>query len=147
MTDNTDDIPDSGRSRYDADDHLASGGDEPNAQIDGDADLEDEFEEEWSDESGLPEIHAPTPDDQRSHPPLIWGRDTVKQFRTQKHMFLQTETNAAMNNAENYFKQKYPDQTVLALDVREAITLAGLLNIDDADAFMQAWGYGENFDF
>lgn len=87
-------------------------------------------------------IVVPTVDDQTQSPPLRRNREGVKDHRKQMQWYLQTGTRSALVQAMGAFQTRYPEDVVLAFDVREAVVLAGLWNLSVADEYMEAWGYG-----
>ena len=74
--------------------------------------------------------------------PLLLRRDTVKAERENVHqLFVQDDTDTEARRAENELSERL-DTDVYRLDAREAIYLAGMRNLADAEEILVEWGYG-----
>jgi hypothetical protein len=60
-------------------------------------------------------------------------------------LFLQEETKQAERDAQRELEDRFGDDVSLT-DLREALVLAGLDNLDEAEGQLEAWGYGMTFD-
>lgn len=77
----------------------------------------------------------------RSDLPLTLRRENVKDERENVHqLFVQNDTDRAAKDAERELEAML-DEDLYRLDAREAIYLAGMRNLDDADAILREWGY------
>lgn len=77
----------------------------------------------------------------RSDLPYTLRRDKVKDERESVHqLFVQDETEADERGARRDLEDRFDDD-VYKLDAREAIYLAGMQNLDDAEAVLRDWGY------
>lgn len=73
--------------------------------------------------------------------PLLLRRDTVKAERENVHqLFVQNDTDTKARQAENELSERL-DTDVYRLDAREAIYLAGMRNLADAEEILVGWGY------
>lgn len=73
--------------------------------------------------------------------PLLLRRETVKAERENVHqLFVQDETDTRARQAENELSERL-DTDVYRLDAREAIYLAGMKNLADAEEILEEWGY------
>ena len=77
----------------------------------------------------------------RSDLPYTLRRDKVKDERESVHqLFVQDETEADERGARRDLEDRFDDD-IYKLDAREAIYLAGMQNLDDAEAVLRDWGY------
>ncbi|WP_158059633.1 hypothetical protein [Halorussus halophilus] len=77
----------------------------------------------------------------RSDLPYTLRRDKVKDERENVHqLFVQDDTDENENDARRQLEDRFDDD-VYKLDAREAIYLAGMQNIDDAESVLREWGY------
>ncbi|WP_135855321.1 hypothetical protein [Halorussus salinus] len=77
----------------------------------------------------------------RSDLPFKLRRDKVKDERENVHqLFVQDATEADEQDARRNLDDRF-DESVYKLDAREAIYLAGMQNIDDAEDILREWGY------
>ena len=73
--------------------------------------------------------------------PLLLRRETVKAERENVHqLFVQDNTDTRARQAENELSERL-DTDVYRLDAREAIYLAGMKNLADAEEILVEWGY------
>lgn len=77
--------------------------------------------------------------------PYIYRRDSVHDNRDRYPLFLQEETRNAERDAKREFEDKFQN-TVSVTDIREALILAGLDNLDDVESHLEGWGYGIEFE-
>ncbi|MCU4975064.1 hypothetical protein OB955_20385 [Halobacteria archaeon AArc-m2/3/4] len=76
----------------------------------------------------------------RSDLPYTLRRDTVKDERDSVHqLFVLDETDDKARDAERDLEDRFGD--MYRLDAREAIYLAGMQNLDDAESILREWGY------
>lgn len=76
----------------------------------------------------------------RSDLPRIVGRDKVKDDRDDVHqLFVYEDTDSKEQEARHNLKQRFDDD-LYKLDAREAIYLAGMQNLDDAEEILREWG-------
>jgi len=72
--------------------------------------------------------------------PRILTRDTVKADRDHVHqLFVYDDTHQSEKEARRELEDRLGDG-IYKLDVREAIYLAGMQNLDDAEAVLREWG-------
>ncbi len=77
----------------------------------------------------------------RSDLPFKLRRDKVKDERENVHqLFVQDTTEADEQDARRDLDDRF-EESVYKLDAREAIYLAGMQNIDDAEDILREWGY------
>lgn len=73
--------------------------------------------------------------------PLKLRRNNVKDERPNVHqLFVQDSTDAAATAAERDLEDRLGED-LYRLDAREAIYLAGIQNLDDAEEILREWGY------
>lgn len=77
--------------------------------------------------------------------PYKFRRDGVQDGRKRVPLFLQEETKQAERDAQRELEDRFGDDVSLT-DLREALVLAGLENLDKAEEELEAWGYGMTFD-
>lgn len=76
----------------------------------------------------------------RSDLPRILTRNKVKDDRDDVHqLFVYEDTHQQEKEARRELKDRLGDD-LYKLDIREAIYLAGMENIDDAEAILREWG-------
>lgn len=74
--------------------------------------------------------------------PYVLRRQRVKDERPEIHqLHIQAETDERAVRAETELEERF-GKDLPRLDVREAIYLAGLENLDDAEAVLDDWGHG-----
>lgn len=77
--------------------------------------------------------------------PYILRRDSVQDNRDRYPLFLQEDTKhderEALHDLENTL-----DDDVSLTDLREALILVGLANLDDVEQQLASWGYGLSFE-
>lgn len=77
----------------------------------------------------------------RSDLPYTLRRDKVKDERDSVHqLFVQDDTDATERDARRDIEDRF-EEDVYKLDAREAIYLAGMRNVDDAEEILREWGY------
>lgn len=77
----------------------------------------------------------------RSDLPYTLRRDKVKDERESVHqLFVQDETDDEERYARRDLEDRF-DEDVFKLDAREAIYLAGMRNLGDAEDVLREWGY------
>lgn len=131
---------------------MKSGASEdPFSEFDEDGDdAEDEAAEaeatQSTDEEDTDTMAETTTDDSaetrsRDDYPYTLRRDNVKDERDEVHqLFVQDETHSKARDAERDLQDRL-DEEPYRLDAREAIYLAGMANLDDAEAILRDWGY------
>ncbi|WP_229504814.1 hypothetical protein [Natrinema versiforme] len=68
------------------------------------------------------------------------GREKVKDDREDVHqLFVYDDTDTKEEEARYDLKQRFDDK-LYKLDAREAIYLAGMQNLDDAEEILREWG-------
>lgn len=73
--------------------------------------------------------------------PYKLRRDKVKDERDSVHqLFVQSNTDDSERDARRDLEDRF-EEDVFKLDAREAIYLAGMQNLDDAEEFLRKWGY------
>lgn len=75
--------------------------------------------------------------------PYIYDRNGVQANRDPFSVRIQSETERLVRLTELQLSELFPDDDIKALDVREALLLAGLYNLDDLVSILEEWGYGE----
>lgn len=73
--------------------------------------------------------------------PYIHARDGVKDERSQRPMWVQTDTEDALAELVDEMSDRF-DENVYRTDVIEAALLAGAANPDAVAAKLREWGYG-----
>ncbi|MFC6825087.1 hypothetical protein [Halopelagius fulvigenes] len=77
----------------------------------------------------------------RDELPFILRRDKVKDERPEVHqLFVQRETHEEAVDAERALEKRL-DEGLSRTDAREAIYLAGMRHLDDAEEILREWGY------
>lgn len=77
----------------------------------------------------------------REQLPLVLRRDRVKDERPEVHqLFVQAETHERAIDAERELEARL-DADLARTDAREAIYLAGMAHLDDAEQVLREWGY------
>lgn len=77
----------------------------------------------------------------RSDLPFVLRRDKVKDERDDVHqLFVQSDTDEGEEATRRELDDRF-EESVYKLDAREAIYLAGMQNLDDAEAVLREWGY------
>lgn len=76
--------------------------------------------------------------------PWIMQRDSVKDDRDGgvAQVTQTTESSRLFRDASRTLEDRFDDEDVYTLDIREAIWLAGMANLDDAEVVLEEWGYG-----
>lgn len=77
--------------------------------------------------------------------PYKFRRDGVQDGRRRVPLFLMEETKQAEREAQRELESRFGDDVSLT-DLREALVLAGLDNLDVAEGQLEGWGYGMTFD-
>lgn len=77
----------------------------------------------------------------RDELPFVLRRERVKDERPEVHqLFVQSETHEQAVDAERELESRL-DSDLARTDAREAIYLAGMAHLDDAEAVLREWGY------
>lgn len=114
-----------------ASDDDAGNDSEPTEDADGERAAASDSEDDANNTSGL----------NRSDLPYTLRRDKVKDERDSVHqLFVQDDTDTAERDARRDLEDRF-DEDVYKLDAREAIYLAGMRNVDDAEEILREWGY------
>ncbi|RRJ28802.1 hypothetical protein [Halocatena pleomorpha] len=103
------------------------------------SDADDERETESDSEPTMTETPQPT------EIPMILRRDSVQDNRDRVPLFLQQETKRDERDALRELEARFDDDLSLT-DLREALVLIGLDNLDDVEGQLRGWGYGLTFD-
>ncbi|MFC4540374.1 hypothetical protein ACFO5R_00285 [Halosolutus amylolyticus] len=77
--------------------------------------------------------------------PYKFRRDGVQDGRDRVPLFLQPETKRAERDALRELEDRFDDDVSLT-DLREALVIAGLDQLDDVEEQLEEWGYGMTFD-
>lgn len=85
------------------------------------------------------------PNQQLTEIPMILRRDSVQDNRDRVPLFIQQETKSEERDALRELEDRFDDDVSLT-DLREALMLAGLNNLDSVEAQLRDWGYGLSFD-
>lgn len=95
-----------------------------------------------SDSTGGPDSTSGSSGDvERADVPYKLRREKVKDDRDDVHqLFVLKDTDAEEQTARRELKDRF-EEDVYKLDIREAIYLAGMQNLDDAEDVLQEWGY------
>ncbi|WP_317175786.1 hypothetical protein [Halomontanus rarus] len=121
-------------------DGQSNDSDEPASHTEeSDQEKNDEIEKVDKDENSTPS-GSNTGQFDRSDLPYTLRRDTVKDERDSVHqLFVLDETDDKARDAERDLEDRFGD--MYRLDAREAIYLAGMQNLDDAESILREWGY------
>jgi hypothetical protein len=77
----------------------------------------------------------------REELPFVLRRERVKDERPEVHqLFVQGDTHERAVDAERELESRL-DSDLTRTDAREAIYLAGMAHLDDAEAVLREWGY------
>jgi len=77
----------------------------------------------------------------REELPFVLRRERVKDERPEVHqLFVQADTHERAVDAERELESRL-DSDLARTDAREAIYLAGMAHLDDAEAVLREWGY------
>lgn len=77
--------------------------------------------------------------------PMILRRDSVQDGRDRYPLFLQTETKSDERDALRELENRF-DTDVSLTDMREALILVGLSELDEVEGKLRDWGYGITFE-
>lgn len=77
--------------------------------------------------------------------PYKLRRDGVQDGRRRFPLFLKEETKQAEREAQRELERRF-DNDVSLTDLREALMLTGLNELDAVEAQLEKWGYGITFD-
>lgn len=140
---------------------MKSGAGDPFADDESDAEAEETDDQAAADVEAGPEpksesMDATTETETESEPetqqesttsrerddfPLTLRRDNVKDERPNVHqLFVQDSTEKEAKSAERELEDRLGED-IYRLDAREAIYLAGMRNLDDAEGILREWGY------
>ncbi len=112
---------------------------EPAPTQSSESDADDDRETESDSEPTMTETPQPT------EIPMILRRDSVQDNRDRVPLFLQQETKRDERDALRELEARFDDDLSLT-DLREALVLIGLDNLDDVERQLRGWGYGLTFD-
>lgn len=104
------------------------------------SETEDEHDTEPDSETTMTE----TTPQQLTEIPMILRRDSVQDNRDRVPLFLQQETKREERDALRELEDRVDDDVSLT-DLREALMLIGLDNLDDVEGQLREWGYGLTF--
>lgn len=82
---------------------------------------------------------------QHAEIPMILRRDSVQDGRDRVPLFLQQDTKRDEREALRELENRF-DGDVSLTDLREALLLAGLSDLDSVEKTLRDWGYGLSFD-
>jgi hypothetical protein len=82
---------------------------------------------------------------QPSQIPMIFRRDSVQDGRDRYPLFLQTETKREERDALRELEDRFETDISLT-DMREALILVGLSELNDVESQLRDWGYGITFE-
>jgi len=125
---------------------MKSGASDPFADDEQSEDTADESVPERPSETVAEESEPPTDDSEsaglsREELPFVLRRERVKDERPEVHqLFVQAETHEQAVDAERELESRL-DRDLARTDAREAIYLAGMAHLDDAEAVLREWGY------
>jgi hypothetical protein len=77
--------------------------------------------------------------------PMILRRDSVQDGRDRVPLFLQQQTKRGERDALREMEDRF-DTDVSLTDMREALILVGLSELDDVEGQLRDWGYGITFE-
>lgn len=77
--------------------------------------------------------------------PMILRRDSVQDGRDRVPLFLQQQTKRDERDALREMEDRF-DTDVSLTDMREALILIGLSELDDVEDQLRDWGYGITFE-
>jgi hypothetical protein len=77
--------------------------------------------------------------------PMIFRRDSVQDGRDRYPLFLQTETKRDERDALHELEDRF-DTDISLTDMREALILVGLSDLNDVESKLRDWGYGITFE-
>lgn len=77
--------------------------------------------------------------------PYKFRRDGVQDGRNRVPLFLQKETKDGERKAQRELEDRFDDDVSLT-DLREALVMVGLDNLDEVEGELREWGYGMTFD-
>ncbi|WP_247010586.1 hypothetical protein [Halorientalis litorea] len=125
---------------------MKSGASDPFADDEQSEDTADESMPERPSETVAEESEPPTGDSEsaglsREELPFVLRRERVKDERPEVHqLFVQADTHERAVDAERELESRL-DRDLARTDAREAIYLAGMAHLDDAEAVLREWGY------
>ena len=114
---------------------------------------ENPFEEDTSDESPTDDEATESSEEPTSSTepiqteqeqmsiPYIYRRKNVKEDRERYPLFLQEKTHKSEREVRRELEDEFDDE-VKVTDIREALILSGLENLDDVINQLEEWGYG-----
>lgn len=93
------------------------------------------------DDTPAPETASNTGQFNRADLPYKLRREKVKDERSSVHqLFVQDATDTTEQRTRRDLEDRF-DEELYKLDIREAIYLAGMQNLDDAEQILREWGY------
>jgi hypothetical protein len=77
--------------------------------------------------------------------PLKFRRNAVKEGRNRVTLYLQENTIESERDARNKLQERFGEDVAKA-DLREAMVLTALDDLDTVASQLEEWGYGMDFD-
>lgn len=96
-------------------------------------------------ESDTTDMNETTTQPTRTEIPMILRRDSVQDNRDRYPLFLQQDTKRDERDALRELEDRFEDD-ISVTDLREALILVGLSNLDDVEGQLEDWGYGLTFE-
>jgi hypothetical protein len=84
---------------------------------------------------------ADRPETQSRQLPYVYSRDSVKEGRTQRPIFLRPEYEEGLGDLVDEMEDRF-GETVYKTDVQEAAMAVAMANPDLLEATLEEWGYG-----
>lgn len=126
-------------------------GEDPFAEDPDPTTLETNDDSSANDADATPATESPdtdsggSPDRRAIQIPYKFRRDGVQDGRDRVPLFLKPETKRDERDALRDLEERFDDDVSLT-DLREALVMVGLQNLDDVEEQLEAWGYGITFD-
>ncbi|AQL44893.1 hypothetical protein BV210_19235 (plasmid) [Halorientalis sp. IM1011] len=128
------------RDSEESEDERSESSDSRAATLEDDAETDPAIEGGTEPEEGSDAAEDDGPLD-RDELPLVLRRDRVKDERPEVHqLFVQQETHDRAVDAERTLEDRL-GVDLSRTDAREAIYLAGMAHLDDAEEILRTWGY------
>lgn len=105
----------------------------------------DDNESESNADTETNESMTETTSAQPTEIPMILRRDSVQDGRDRVPLFLQPDTKRDERDALRELEARFDDDVSLT-DLREALLLAGLADLDTVEETLREWGYGITFE-
>lgn len=77
--------------------------------------------------------------------PYKFRRDSVHDGRDRVPLFLKPDTKRMERDAQRELEERF-DGNVALTDLRESLMIVGLQHLDEAEAYLEEWGYGLTFE-